>query len=569
MFAERPSRHNPARDAAPRLTVLESARPPMEPRITIPRRSIAWWLAAVGLAAVLLVPLWGFPFFPTQDGPSHVANSWVLLSLVTGRNRELTDVYQLNLEPFPNWFSHASLAALLTTLGPRAAERVFLTIFVVALVASFRYALGSLRPDAAALAGLVAPFVYDSALHHGYYNRAFAAVPFLLSLGFWIRREGRFGIRGGTALAALLLWLYFCAAVTLVLAVLGLGVLLAAITAQEHRDAAPGRGRAFVHRGLVLAAACLPALLLLARFQARQAGGIVGPGPVWAERLRSLATLELLVSLDERERWLSAALALLITCLAIAVRFRSRAWSWRDAPLFLSVAATLVYLCVPVFGVGGTGPWGGTVHDRIAPSIWLSLLLWLGTQPLGRATRRIVVGLAIAIGLVFLGLRLPRYAALNDHLREYLSVAQWVPAGATVAPLSYAHGGLDEEGRPLADATWPFRHAADWLVPTRGVIDADNYEASVGYFPVIHRPGYDPYKLLGSSLDRLPGCVRLARFNRLAPRPADVVVVWNARFEEWDDPCTNELVKMLSSGYRRVYVSAPGARAEVYRRVAP
>jgi len=307
-------------------------------RVAIEVKTRAPGRAVLLLSAALLVPLWAFPLFPSQDGPSHVANSWILLSLLTGRNRELTAVYQINFEPFPNWFSHASLAGLLTVLGPVAAEKVFLTVFILMMVASFRYALTALRPESAALFGLIVPFVYDSSLHLGYYNRAFASVPFFLSLGFWIRREGRLGIRGASSLAALLLWLYFCAAVSLALAVLGLGLLLIAVTVDEHLRAVPDRGRALLRRSLALAAAALPALLLLARFKAQESSDVVGPGPGWLERLRALATLEPLVSLDARERWLSSGLAAVLAIAFVALivtRVRKREWRWPDGLLAL------------------------------------------------------------------------------------------------------------------------------------------------------------------------------------------------------------------------------------------
>ncbi len=538
----------------------------METRAATPER------AFLLLGAALVVPLWAFPLFPSQDGPSHVANSWILLSLLTGRNRDLTAVYQISLEPFPNWFSHASLAGLLTVLGPVAAEKVFLTAYVLAMVASFRYALAALRPESRALFGLIVPFVYDSSLHLGYYNRAFASVPFLLSLGFWIRREGRLGIWATAALAALLLWLYFCAAVSVALALLGLGLLLVAVTVDEHLRAVPDRGRTLLWRGRALAAAALPALVLLARFRAREASDVVGSGPGWRERLLALATLEPLVALDARERWLTsglaAALAIAVVVLIVA-RVQKRDWRWSDGLLVLSAACAVGYFAAPAVGVPGTGPWGGSTHDRIAPHIWLVLLLWLGAQSIGKVPRRVLVVSTIAIGFGLVGVRLPRYAELNEHLREYLSVAPWVPAGTTILPLSYTHHGRGDDAGVLAHATWPFRHAADWLVPSRGVVNVDNYEAEVAFFPVIFRPGYDPYWLLGSSLDRMPACVRIGRFNRLAPRPAEFVIVWGARWEERGGPCTEELLRLLQTQYRRVYLSAPRGQAELYQRVVP
>ena len=132
-------------------------------------------------------------------------------------------------------------------------------------------------------------------------------------------------------------------------------------------------------------------------------------------------------------------------------------------------------------------------------------------------------------------------------------------------PLGFSHRGRGADGRALAERTWPFRHVADWFVASRGVVNVDDYEAEVPFFPVVLRPGYDPYRLLGSSLDRMPGCVRLDRFNRLAPRPAELVLLWDARFVERGDPCTEQLLRVLETRYRPVYTSRPQGRARLYR----
>ncbi len=119
----------------------------------------------------------------------------------------------------------------------------------------------------------------------------------------------------------------------------------------------------------------------------------------------------------------------------------------------------------------------------------------------------------------------------------------------------------------MADRTWPFRHAASWFVASRGVVNVDDYEAEVSFFPVVLRPGYDPYRLLGSSLDRMPACVRLDRFNRLAPRPAEFLLLWDARGVERGDPCAEWLFATVAASYRPVYTSVPRGEAQLFRYV--
>jgi hypothetical protein len=527
---------------------------------------------AGGLAAlvVLLAPLLVFPRFPSQDGPSHVANSWVLHSLLLGRGGDLAGFYRLNLEPFPNWMTHACLAGLMSLMGPVAAEKTFLIGQLLLLFAAFRYALGSLRNAPSGLVLLVLPLVYDSSLHLGYYNRVFAATPLLLALGFWLRRDGRPGPRATAVLAGLLLWLYFCAAVSLLVALVCLVSLLAAVTLEEAGRRVPDRKRALARRLLALSAATAVPLLLVLRFEARQSRGVAGPGPGALERLRGLATLDWLVALDPRELWLSTALAGVIALAllaAVLLRRRRGGWHRHDALLGAAMLCAAAYLAAPPVRVAGTGPWGGTSHDRIAPHIPLLALLWLAAQPLGPRLRRLLALSALGASLGFLGLRLPRYAELDAQLREYLSVAPWLPERATLLPLGFAHQGRLPDGSVLAARTWPFRHAAGWLVASRGVVDVDNYEAEVSFFPVVLRPGYDPYRLLGSSLDRMPACVRIDRFNRLAPRPAEFLLLWGARWADRSEPCAAALFAEIDAGYRRVYLSSPRGEAELLRRV--
>jgi hypothetical protein len=534
----------------------------------LPRRPA---LQLAGLLALLLLPIWLFPVFPSQDGPSHVANASLLLDLLRGGPGAAHGLYELNLEPFPNWFTHAGLAALLTVLSPVVAEKAFLSAFVVLFALAFRNALRALDERAGALAPLCLPLVYDRSLHLGYYNRSFALVPLLLALGLWMRSRGRLSPLSVVALAALLLWAYFCTAIGLLLAVLALGVLAVAVAVAEPDGAQGTRWHRLTSRSVMLAVASAPALLLTWRFGAQQGAGVEVAGEPVESRLRALAALEWLVALDPRERWLSGTLAVLLglwLVLAVLARRRQGCWQWHDGLLAAAAAASIGYLAVPPVAIVGHGPWGAPVHDRVAPHIPLLLLLWLAVQPVAPRWRQLLVTGIVVIGVGLIALRLPRYSELNEHLAEYLSASAALPGGAAVLPLSFAHQGRGDDGQPLAAATWPFRHAADWLVVSRGVLNLDNYEAEVSFFPVAWRRGQDPYRLLGSSLDRLPGCVHLGRFNRNAPRPAEFLVVWGSRGADWyDDPCGAELLRTINSQYRRVFVSEPRGQMEVYRRI--
>ena len=47
-----------------------------------------------------ILPIWIFGYFPSQDGPGHVYNSYVLKAFHTEESTLLRGYYTLNLPPF-------------------------------------------------------------------------------------------------------------------------------------------------------------------------------------------------------------------------------------------------------------------------------------------------------------------------------------------------------------------------------------------------------------------------------------------------------------------------------------
>ena len=56
----------------------------------------------IALLIVLhILPLWVFKYFPTQDGPAHVYNSYVLSAFHDEESTLLREYYKLNLDFSP------------------------------------------------------------------------------------------------------------------------------------------------------------------------------------------------------------------------------------------------------------------------------------------------------------------------------------------------------------------------------------------------------------------------------------------------------------------------------------
>jgi len=71
------------------------------------------------LLVLHVLPLWIFTYFPSQDGPAHIYNAYVLKVFHDAEEGSLMrQYYQLNLTLFPNWFTHAFLMLLMYVIPP-------------------------------------------------------------------------------------------------------------------------------------------------------------------------------------------------------------------------------------------------------------------------------------------------------------------------------------------------------------------------------------------------------------------------------------------------------------------
>ena len=81
----------------------------------------------IALMLVLhLLPIWLLPYYPTQDGPSHIANAVIVKKYA--QHDIYQEYFQLNLKPVPNWFSHAAMALFMFFTPPLIAEKLLLTL---------------------------------------------------------------------------------------------------------------------------------------------------------------------------------------------------------------------------------------------------------------------------------------------------------------------------------------------------------------------------------------------------------------------------------------------------------
>lgn len=444
------------------------------------RESLAFRITVIALTAAYLVPIWGFTYFPSQDGPAHLENAWMLRHWFEP-GRDFAAYYALTLEPLPNWFSHATLALFMVAFPPLIAEKVLLSGYVLLFVGAVLYLLGSVSRRHRLFVLLALPFAYHLFVLKGFWNFAISVPVLLFILGYWWRRRERLlDRRIAVAINLLLVLLYFC---HLVSAVVGIGCLFVFLSLQGRlRPGAIARALA-----LLAPATALPIWYVCSRdVGAQRLGFDFHPG--------RLLRLDLLVSHDPRSLWVAAGLAALIAALGLhtLVRRRRRAgngrerFGLRDGFLLAAGGVTALSCLVPDY-LGG----GSLLDLRLALFPPLLVLPWLSADLGHRA--RLGVGAAgavlAAVQLVFVLAPFPR---LQAALADYTSGSPCVATNQTILPVNL----IDQRGVEGSRVS-ALLHAGSYYCLESGAINLNNYEAMTDHFPLRYRTDRNPQAWIG------------------------------------------------------------------------
>lgn len=499
---------------------------------------LAFW----SLLLLAVLPIWLVTCFPSNDGPEHLHNAFVLLRLNAPGFEVFRQYYQINPVLSPNWAGHLVLAVLLAFLPPLIAEKVLLTTYLIAFPLAWRYALGAVRREGRYLSLLGFPLAYNWFFHMGFYNFCFALAGFLACVGYFLKHRRTLTWPQLTALGTLLLGLYFCHLSAVIMA---LGVIGALALWQCRTEGLPRRH--LWRLGLM----ALPVMALVFWFFAQpHAPETISPPMHLQDRLRYFFIF--LCSFSRIEVVFSLAIVLSLAALALgSLARRQRFWS---GLLLLLAGLILFSLAIPANISRG----GFVVHRLMFFTVLLGGLYGASVHSGRRFRRGMVVG-SIMLSLCAIGYYATQYHYLNSYLREYLSAGVQIPEGSTVLPILLEINAKSPDGKQLSYATGPFRHAAGYWGAGKAVVDLDNYEGEVGYFPIIWRPEVNPFQRLADG-DFTAYAARTQKRGAV-----DYIYIWRGAPADPQDERTRLIRQRLAQGYRRIMVTSPCGYGELWR----
>ena len=419
------------------------------------------------LIVAYLLPIWLFPYFPTQDGVSHVYNSQILTEY-SNPAYQFRDYYEINWYPFPNWLSHFSLAVLMFIFPPLIAEKVFLSIYVIFFPLAIRYFLNAVQPGRDALVILSFMFIYNYLFLMGFYNFAVSVPLFLLALGYWWKHKVQMNRTRIILLNLLIVITYFAHLISYAFILFSIALLALLHFRRDFK------------RILITGCYLLPAAILLLVYLPTS-DLLAGEPPEFGfgrvgELFANLLGMHVLVAYTDPPSWSSAAVSVLLLFLAVATLWQGRrgttaVHAGQKAFLCLTGVLLGLYFILP----NAIGP-GGWVNDRLAILAILAVCAWFREFDRLRWKRVFtsVVTLLVLINVVYIGVL---FKNLNAELREFNALVRRVEKNSVILPLHFdAKGSSKRVGI--------FVNAANYYCLDNGCINLGNYEVQFDYFPV-------------------------------------------------------------------------------------
>jgi hypothetical protein len=423
------------------------------------------WLLALIVAAASIVPFWTCAVVPTQDGPAHLYNAWLLVHF-DDPALQAARYFRINLF-VPNWGGVGPLVPLVRVASPAVAEKILFSLIALTVVMGSAALAARLGGDPVLAAAAAVPVAHGWLVAMGFTGFALGLGLGLLLCAWAVGRGPREPPPSETR-TALLLTVGF---VFLFFVHLAAAVLAAAITALLIATANPGKPRRWAALGLPFAAL----VLLLGAWAIESRGR---PRPSYRDdprgalgRLLELPTGAYWQSFAVEDRRLGVAVVVLVAGLVLA-----RATSGLRAPLAarsLLVASAVVLVAYALVPFAASG--GAFLTDRLVPLLLLLPLPWATSEGLPRRRELRAAALLLAV------------AVLAHRGAQY---RRWGRVVEGLAALNRGHA----PGTLLVQPPWtdallegvdPLLHLWGRVAMETRAIPLDDYEAAlVGLFPV-------------------------------------------------------------------------------------
>ena len=501
-------------------------------------------------------------FYPSMDGAGHLYNSKLIGHLLNGETPVVNTFFTFNPSIIPNWFSHFILSTCQLVMPAWAAEKVLLVIYLLGITLSFRWLMHELGTGHLSVSVIILPFAYSLLFHLGFYNYCFSFAFLFLTLAYWLRTRGDHSVSKISILLLLLTVTYFTAVLAFAFTGLCLGLLVIAWAIKDYSE---GSSISVVKKKTlremwVLLVASLPGIILATLFIlntrfSTEPGRIPSEELVtWLNDVRCLIVYEYKKEGNLTIQFLHLLIAILAIALFNRFRFANpeskglRKFHPGDIFLIPLIVTLVLYFKTPNDAVAGM------MSDRYCLQSYFLFILWVCAQPI---PSRLGTFFAVLIVWVHVSLLHMKHEGalkvLNKDASTLAEASKILDANSVVLPVNMTDN-------------WLQIHFSNYLGLEKPLVVLENYEATVGWFPVRWNEEQLPRVSLGD-LERLPNLEWPTNRGSSNSIQIDYVCLYgniaNINDEQWA-----ELKRVLDKNYLRIYVSTNHYIA-IYKKYSP
>lgn len=437
----------------------------------------------VTLIVLSALAFWTMPLFITVDGTTHSYTARLLLERWSGQDDPFTE---LNSYWLPNALGHYLLAAMQLVLSPDLAQRLLIFLLILGPgLGLLKWCTAMGRPVPWPVL-FVLPFCYNFLLMMGFFNFLLGMTLALFLMAFAQRHAPLKG-RNAALFVLASLAVFWSHAMTFFFVGLNHGVLaLMRFLDDRGRASTKARWIALLRSGALL----VPGTLLFVLFTGDHESHW-GPASVVSNLydLKNVRSLVLINFIDENA--FNAVIgALFVGFLLKGAWDRLAGKAPFGAPGDALLLGALVLLPLYLFVPDSTG-YASFITQRLQLMMAFLLIAWTAVvTTTDRWTLSLLVVLLAAHGLRLNYIR-DRMAPFQEQRLALAEAARSLPEGATVLPINF-------------EPEWLLGHQAAELGVHQRLHVLDNYECSMGYFPLTWRKDLPPpvYEHLVTPADR-------------------------------------------------------------------
>lgn len=425
--------------------------------------------------AINIILLLSVKFYPSMDGPAHLHNSNLLGQLFLGEP-ELSRFFSINSFIVPNWTGHFILSLFNLFLPAWLAEKVLLIFYIAGIAFSFRLLVSALNPEWKGLSILIFPFAYSFLFYLGFYNFSLSFIFLFFTLYFWIKAYSNGGFWAYFKAFIFLALTYYSAILTFFFAGLCLGLFTLALSFETYRlngnkrDAVKKTAKSLFYLLLISLPLLVFAILFVASVQFFPASDRLSI----RELLKWLIDVRCLIVYNyDGDQWITQFffyLLLIIAAISVYLRFKRQSGSFfqlGDVLLIPFFASLVLFFLVP------TSAGAGMMSDRYCLLVFIFFALWASSLKIPRNAGRVFIGVVV---LLHLGLLLKHHNSgiigLNKHAVQINDASVYIQENSIVLPVNMSE-------------SWMEPHFSNYLGVDKPMVILENYEASVGWFPLM------------------------------------------------------------------------------------